>query len=373
MENHEKGRRTFIKQSTALGLGALTSSAGIFSISQLQACAPEPDKKLGVALVGLGNYSTSKLAPAFQETQHCYLAGIVTGTPEKAEKWQQDYGIAPENVYNYENFDKIKDNPDIDIVYVVLPNSMHAEYTIRAAQAGKHVICEKPMAVSVQESEAMIAACKTAGKKLQIGYRVQYDPYTQELMRVGQKKVLGQVTIIQTGNAFNGLSWDNWRFNDKSLSGGGALMDMGVYCIQGARYTLGEEPVAVTAQGFNTHPDHFIDVEETLFWQMEFPSGAIANCTTSYAGSGDYLKVSAEKGNFGLSPAYGYSAPQGHVNNEAMDFPHQNQQAVQMDAFAQNINDNTDVIASGEEGLRDMKVIEAIYQAMQSGQRVEIA
>ena len=121
------------------------------------------NKKLGVALVGLGTYAAGQLAPALQQTVHCYLAGIVTGTPSKAAAWKEKYNIPDKNIYSYDNFDTIKDNPDIDIVYVVLPNSMHAAYTIRAAQAGKHVICEKPMALTVADCDAMIAACKKAG------------------------------------------------------------------------------------------------------------------------------------------------------------------------------------------------------------------
>ena len=372
MKNHLNNRREFLKQSSALGLAALTSGTGLLSLGQLQACAPEPEKKLGIALVGLGNYSTNKLAPAFQETEHCYLAGIVTGTPEKARKWSEQYKIPAQNIYNYENYDSIKDNPDIDIVYIVLPNGMHAEYAIRGAEAGKHVICEKPMANTVAEAEAMIAACEKAGKLLQIGYRLQYDPYNMEIMRLAQKKVLGPVTVIQTGNASYGLKWSNRRFNDKALSGGGPLMDMGVYCIQGARYTLGEEPIAVTAQQFNTHPEHFVDIEETLFWQMEFPSGAIANCSTSYLARADYIQVSTAEGKFGLEPAYGYNAPQGYINDEAMDFQHQTQQAVQMDAFAKNIKEGTPVVADGNEGLLDMKVIEAVYKAAETGEKVRV-
>ena len=218
-------RRQFIKDS-ATGIGALALSS--FSIGQLYACETPTDKKLGIALVGLGNYSTRKLAPALQLSKYCYLAGIVTGTPEKAEKWAEEYNIPKKNIYNYENFDDIKDNSEIDIVYVVLPNGMHAEFTIRAAKAGKHVICEKPMANTVEEAQAMVKACKDAGVLLQIGYRLQYDPYTIELQNVSREKRLGEVKVIQTGNAFYGVNFDNWRFSDKALSGGGARMDMGV-------------------------------------------------------------------------------------------------------------------------------------------------
>src|SRR5688572_7613309 len=160
----DKSRRKFIHDIslTALGISTLSSFA---SCSNTKAQVgntknEKADGKLGIALVGLGSYATGQLAPALQQTKDCYLAGIVTGTPAKAEKWKSQYNLADKNIYNYQNFDRIKDNPDIDVIYVVLPNSMHAEYVIRAAKAGKHVICEKPMAVTVEDCDEMIAACK---------------------------------------------------------------------------------------------------------------------------------------------------------------------------------------------------------------------
>jgi len=363
-------RRRFLRQAT---LGASTLAFSSLALGKLSACAPEQERKLGIALVGLGNYSKNKLAPALQVTERCRLAGIVTGTPAKAEEWSKQYGIPGENIYNYNTFDQIQDNEDIDIVYVVLPNGMHAEYTIRAAQAGKHVICEKPMAISVEECRQMIEACEQAGVKMQIGYRCQYDPHHQEIMRLGQEEVLGKVMLIQTGNGFYyGGGSDNWRFNDPELAGGGALMDMGVYCIQGARYTMGKEPVAVTAQFYNPRPEIIIpELDDTMTWQMEFDNGAIANCSTSYGARSDYLKVSAQEGNFELHPCYQYNKPEGEVQGEPISFEGENQQAVQMDAFASNIMENTPVVADGMEGLHDMMVVEAIYRSAANGGRRE--
>ncbi len=364
-------RRQFLRRSalhsSALALAA-TFPGGL-------SCASPAEEKLGVALVGLGNYSRGKLAPALQVSQHCYLAGIVTGTPAKAEEWSTQYKIPKEHIYNYETFDRIADDAAIDIVYVVLPNGMHAEFTIRAAQAGKHVICEKPMANSVEECRAMIAACRDAGVKLQIGYRCQYDPHHQDMMRFGQEQVYGGVTMIQTGNGFllSGKS-DNWRFTDPALAGGGSLMDMGVYCIQGARYTLGKEPVAVHAQSFNFRPDIIHpELDDSMTWQMEFDEGEVANCMCSYNARSDYLKASATEARFELQPCYQYNKPEGVVAGEAFSYPGRNQQAAQMDAFALNIRDNTPVLADGEEGLRDLLVVEALYRSVaEGGSRIEL-
>ncbi|MBO9633428.1 MAG: Gfo/Idh/MocA family oxidoreductase [Chitinophagaceae bacterium] len=225
-----------------------------------------PAKKLGIALVGLGGYAGGQLAPALQETEHCYLAGIVTGTPQKAIDWKAKYNIPDANIYDYSNFDDIKNNKDIDIVYVVLPNALHAEYVVRAAQAGKHVICEKPMAITVEECDKMIAACKEAGKLLSIGYRLHFEPYNQEMMRLGQKKVFGNIKTIEANDGMSEVK--GWRL-DKKLAGGGPLMDVGIYCVQGCRYTTGMEPIAVVAvEQPKTNPEKFKSVEEALHWPM---------------------------------------------------------------------------------------------------------
>ncbi|QEC42571.1 Gfo/Idh/MocA family protein [Pseudobacter ginsenosidimutans] len=327
-------------------------------------------KKLGIALVGLGGYAGGQLAPALQETEHCYLAGIVTGTPQKAADWKTKYNIPDKNIYNYENFDQIIDNKDIDIVYVVLPNAMHCEYVIRAAKAGKHVICEKPMAITVEECDRMIAACKDAGKMLSIGYRLHFEPYNQEMMRLGTKKIFGEIKTIE---AHDGMGDTNgWRL-DKKLAGGGPLMDVGIYCVQGCRYTTGLEPIAVTAvEGPKTKPEKFKDVEESLDWTLEFPGGIKAHCKTSYTKNMNLLQANAEKGWFKLSPAYPYRGQQGETSEGKMNFPSVNQQARQMDDFALAILEGRATPVPGEMGRQDVKILQAIYKAMETKKRVEI-
>lgn len=327
--------------------------------------------KLGIALVGLGKYSEEQLAPALEETQHCFLAGIVTGTPDKAEKWKKKYDIPEKNIYNYQNFDTIKDNPGIDIIYVVLPNAMHAEYVVRAAKAGKHVICEKPMAVTVEDCDKMIAACKEAGKMLSIGYRLHFEPYNQEMMRLGQKKVMGAIKNIKADNGLSDAK--EWRL-DKELAGGGPLMDVGIYCVQGARYTTGMEPIAVRAQfGPKKDKEKFKEVEEAISWQMEFPGGIVADCKSSYSEEMNILRAEAEKGWFELSPAYEYKGIKGKVSNGEMKFPQVYQQAKQMDDFAMAVMNNRPTPVPGEMGRQDVKILKAIYQAAETGERVQIS
>ncbi|MEO6150747.1 MAG: Gfo/Idh/MocA family oxidoreductase, partial [Mucilaginibacter sp.] len=346
-------RRKFLK-TLSYGAGTLALMPAFQSLS---ACVPLPlDKKLGIALVGLGGYSRGLLAPALLETKNCYLAGIVTGTPAKADEWSKKYSIPKSNIYNYDNFDSIKDNPAIDIVYVVLPIAMHKDFTIRAAKAGKHVICEKPMALNAAECVDMIAACKSANRMLSIGYRLHFEPHTQEIMRLGRQQVYGKITGLDTGNGFVYKGDPNaWRLK-KALAGGGGLMDMGVYSIQGSRYGVGQEPLYVTATEQKTDPVLFKEVDETVLWELEFPGGIKTTGKSSYNANWGYLKVKAEKGEYGLEPAFGYGGIQGYTPAGPMDFPQIFQQAYQMDDFAECVMLKKPTRVPGEEGLKDMKV-----------------
>lgn len=329
------------------------------------------DGKLGIALVGLGGYATNQLAPALLQTEHCYLAGIVTGTPSKAAIWKEKYDIPEKNIYNYDNYDSIKDNPDIDIIYVVLPNSMHAEYTIRAAEAGKHVICEKPMAITVADCDKMIAACKKANRHLSIGYRLHFEPYNLEMARLGSQKIYGDVKKITGGFGFR-AGPSQWRLTQK-YAGGGPLMDVGIYVIQGMCYTSGMEPIAVTAvEGPKTELEKFREVEQSLTWKFEFPGGLIGEGRTSYADGMNFLKAEAEKGVFELTSAFNYTGQKGYTPEGPMDFPHVNQQAKQIDGIASAIKNKTESIVPGEMGRRDVKYLQAIYEAMRTGKRIEI-
>jgi predicted dehydrogenase len=354
-------RREFIRKAS-IGMAAV-------SVGGAASRAASSERRLGVALVGLGSYATGQLAPALQHTQRCRLTGIVTGSPEKIPEWRERYGIPDGNVYNYENYDELSDNPDIDIVYVVLPNSMHAEYTIRAAQAGKHVICEKPMAVSVRECREMIDACKRAGVKLSIGYRLHFEPRHQEMMRLGQERVYGPVKFMEASFGFRIGDPNQWRLR-KDLAGGGAMMDIGIYAIQGARYATGEEPVSVYAQEFRTDPEKFAEVDETILWQFEFPGGTAVSSTTSYSAYLNRLYAAAPEGWFEVEPAYSYGGLIGRTSEGPMEFPEVNQQALHMDDFAECILENRESRVSGEEGLRDMEIIEGIYRSIETGRKV---
>ncbi len=330
------------------------------------------DRKLGVALVGLGTYSSEELAPALKETSRCYFAGVVSGDAEKCQEWKEKHNLKDSNVYSYDNFDEIGNNPDIDIVYIVLPNDEHDEYVIRAARAGKHVITEKPMATTIEDCQRMIDACKEAGVKLSVGYRLHFDPYNQEMMRLGQEEIFGKVKTVIAENGMDVGEDNQWRL-DQEEAGGGPLMDVGIYCVQGVIYTLGELPIAVTAKFLKKKdPEKFDEVEEGIEWQMEFASGAIAKCKTSYREEMNILRAEAERGWFELKPAFEYRGLKGETSMGPMEFGQVRQQARQMDDFAECILENRESRVPGEMGLRDVQILLAIYEAAKTGKRVEL-
>lgn len=368
MEKTTTNRREFLKKSALI-----TTSGLVLPHIITQACAaPVQQKgKLGIALVGLGYYSNDVLAPAFQHMQHGYLAGIVSGTPSKAETWMKKHNISEKNVYNYQNFDEIAKNRDIDVVYVVLPNSMHKEFVIRAANAGKHVICEKPMAVSAADCREMIAACEKNKVSLAIGYRMQHEATTQELMKWAKEKPFGAIRQITASAGYRESRLGHWK--TQKAMGGGAMMDMGVYSLQAARYSAGMEPIAVTAQSFVSRPDIFKDVEETMLFQLEFPEGVLANLHTSFGVGVNSLQVNCEKGWYRLDPFSSYSGIKGESSKGPISFPQPNQQAKQMDEACLSILQKKPQLVPGEEGLRDLVIVEAIYQAAATGQRVKLS
>ena len=362
-------RRRFLQLLTA-GTGAVIAPAILTRARAADSKkTPSGQRRLGIALVGLGGYSKGQLAPALQETEWCRLAGVVTGTPSKGEEWQKTYDLPKGNVYSYETMDRIADNPDIDIIYVVVPNGLHADFAVRAAKAGKHVICEKPMATTVEDCDRIMQAVREAKKKLSIGYRLHFEPHNREVMRLTREKEFGAIKRVIADDAFV-FPGGTWRVDPKLA--GGPLMDLGVDCVQAGCYGTGEEPIAITAREEKTDHNRFARVEETMYWTMEFPSGAKAECMMSYNKNANKLRVEAEKGWYEVSPAYSYRGIDGRTSRGPMGFPQVNQQARQMDAFARNILENTETTVTGEMGRRDVRIMLAIYEAARTGRRVTL-
>lgn len=329
---------------------------------------------LRVAIMGLGSYGT-RVAEAMKDCKRARLTGVISGTPSKIKDWQGKYNIPDKNCYNYENFDNIRNNPDIDAVYIITPNGLHKDQAIRVARAGKHVICEKPMAINANEGQQMVDACKKANVKLLVGYRMHLEANTLQIIRMRNEGAFGKIMFFQGLSGFRIGNPNQWRL-DKKLAGGGAMMDIGIYSVNGARYMVGEEPVWVTAQETKTNPEKFKEgVDETIQFQFGFPGGAVASCLSTY--SMNYLDrfyLNGEKGFAELNPSTGYGPIKGRTHLGELNNPHITHQTVQMDEMADMIlaNKKPLVAVDGEEGLKDLKIIDAIYRAIREGRKIAL-
>lgn len=331
------------------------------------------EHKVGYCIIGLGRIADHHMRGIAQSST-ARVTGLVSGHRDKAEKIASQYDVPKDSIYSYEDIERIHDNKNIDGVIVCLPNSMHAEYTVRSAKSGKHVLCEKPMAISVAECEQMIAACKAANVRLMIAYRLHYEPITLKTIKLIRDGAIGKVEAIDSANGFN-IAPNEWR-STHTLGGGGPLMDVGIYSLNATRYLTGEDPVAFTAVA--TTPDQdgrFQGVEENLAWTMKFPSGAVASCITTYGASmPGYYKVFGTKGSLEVD-SFGYqglhltasykndrNAPTTTIDEKNPE-PDPKQFARQIDHFSRCILENRTPDTAGEEGLKDMQHIQSIYKA----------
>ncbi|QIK78270.1 Gfo/Idh/MocA family oxidoreductase [Sphingomonas piscis] len=364
------------RRTTLAGLGAIGLTAAACGSAQVP---PGGGRKLGYAIVGLGSYATRQIMPRFKDCRFSRLTALVSGTPSKLEQYGEEYGIPGRNRYSYANFDSIRSNPDVDIVYIILPNSMHAEYTVRAARAGKHVMCEKPMAVSSAECQQMIAACRQANRKLMIGYRSRFQPHNIEAIRLARSRAVGKPGLIESEHGFTIGDPTQWRLK-RALSGGGSLMDIGIYSVQALRYMAGEEPVSVSSTEFTDRRDvRFRDCEDRIAFNFLFPSGLIGQGFSSYNSNHNHLRLSGDKGWIDLDPAtsYGGQKMRVRIGSDEREVdppagPGANQFAAQLDHLSQCVLTNREPIVNGEEGLRDLRVMEAIYRSMKEGRTIRL-
>lgn len=367
-------RRDFLQKLTFSAIGLHLSSQ--FDLKSMKDFNEQQydGPVLRVAILGLGSYGT-RVADAMQSCTKAKLVGAISGTPSKLKDWQSKYGIPEKNCYNYENYDRIKDNPDIDAVYVITPNGLHHDQVIRVAKAGKHAICEKPMAINAKEGQEMVDACKKAKVKLLVGYRMHFEPKTLEIIRMRNAGEFGKVLFFQGLSGFHIGDPNQWRLN-KKLSGGGAMMDIGIYSINGARYMIGEEPLWVTAQETKTDHEKFKEgIDETILFQFGFPGGAVASCLSTYSMNNlDSFFLDGEKGFAELKPATGYGPIKGRTHKGELEHPHVTHQTVQMDEFSGIILENKQppVAVDGEEAVKDLKIIDAIYLAIKKGKRIDL-
>ncbi len=343
---------------------------------------PDPaDTRVGFAIVGLGKLATENILPAFAQSKHAKPVALVSGSPDKMALLARQYGIARESCYGYNDMARLRDNPAVQAVYVVTPNALHHRDVLAAAAAGKHVLCEKPMATGSREARDMVAACARANVKLMVAYRMQYQPHLRETIRLVRAGALGAVTLIDAVNNQNQGDPDQWR-QKKALAGGGSLPDVGLYCLNTARAILGEEPIAVTATIWTPDGDpRFREVEDNVAFTLHFPSGVLANCLTSYSTHEHrYLALLGSTGRVELENAFAYEGQRlkvaklvdGRAETAERTISAKNQFALELDHFAQCIRKNTIPRTPGEEGAQDHVIMEAIYAAARSGRRVDL-
>ena len=370
-------RRGFIGK-LGQGLVAANVAGALLNDASAQLVVPDPPgKKLGWAIVGLGSLSINQILPAFAKCEKSRVTALVSGHADKANKLALRYDVSPKSIYSYQNYDSIKDNPEVDIIYIVLPNGMHAEFTVRGFQAGKHVLSEKPMANTPAECQQMIDAARKASRKLMVAYRCQYEPYNKEAIRIARSQELGPTQMILADTGFNMGDPRQWRLN-RQLAGGGSLMDIGIYALNASRYLSGEEPTEVNAMMYSTPNDpRFKEVEEHINFQLRFPGGILANCSSSYGYfHQSHFRVMGTEARLGMDPATWYSGLRLWVERgntiQERDLPAVDHFATEMDHMSDCVMRNKEPLTPGEEGLRDLKIMMAIYDAAKSGKTVKL-
>jgi predicted dehydrogenase len=359
-------RREFSK------LGVMGLAAQALPVIRAEA---QSERKIGYCVIGLGRIADHFMRGVAQGSTS-KITGLVSGHRDKAEKIAAQYGVPTSSIYSYEDMDRMRENKTIDAVYVALPNSMHAEYTIRSAKAGKHVLCEKPMSVTVAEAEQMIAACKAANVKLMIAYRLHYEPLNLKAVQLIKDGSLGQVHTINGAFGFNSPAGE-WRLT-KKLGGAGSLYDVGIYVLNASRYLTGEEPSNFAGVvSTMSHDGRFDEVEENVSWTLKFPSGVLATGSSSYGTQmPGYYKVFGTKGWLQLDPAFNYeglrmraSYTTGEKDVPPVVIDQENpekdpkQFEREADHFTECILQNKTPQSPGEEGLRDMRYMQAIYKS----------
>ena len=381
----KSSRRRFLRQSVVGATGVLltpgliacgqsTSAPATSTAPPIAIGAPPPDnaRKIGVALLGLGGYSKGQLAPALQLTQHCELRGIITGSPDKVPEWQDKYGVKDENVYSYDTMDELADNDEIDVVYVVTPTATHRDFAVRAASAGKHVWCEKPMAMTPEQCQDIIDACDKNGVQLAIGYRMLHEPNTQKLIQLTKERAYGALTAAHAYAGYGGSPppADYWR--GQRDMGGGALYDMGVYSVNGLRYGTQLSPATVV-KATQQRQDGPNGVDLTTTYTLRYPDGMLAEGKTSVVEKYNELHIEAEDGWYEMDPMQPYNGVKGKTSDgKVLGPPVPNQQSIQMDDDALAILNDTQTIAPGSMGKADVAVIRAIIESAETGEEVAI-
>jgi predicted dehydrogenase len=334
-------------------------------------------KKIGFAVVGLGSIAQSSVLPAFANAKKARLVALVSRDKKKAKKLARKFGA--DNAYGTDEYSACLSNPDVSAIYIATPQGQHEPLAIKAAEAGKHVLCEKPLAATVEQSARIVAACQQHNVLLMTAYRKYFEPSSLYLKKLIREGSLGRIDVIHT--AFSELHLPGtslpWLL-DARLAGGGPLMDLGVYCVNTTRWLVDEDPVEVSAQAWQHDTVHFRDVEEGIAFRMNFRSGLVVQGTSTYgAAPSSFIHVQGTKGWALLSPAFPFEEERhltGKIQGRWFEkkFKVGDEFAPELDALATAIQTGGTVEPDGRQGHRDVQIIHAIYASAKSGAPVVV-
>ncbi len=335
-------------------------------------------KRVGYAVVGLGFISETSVLPAFRHSRKCKLAALVSHDPKRSRQLGAKFGLGAKACYSYDNYDQCLSNPDVDAVFVASINSEHAEQTIRAANAGKHVLCEKPLGNTVEECRQMIAACRKNNVRLMTAYRKYYEPGSVALKKLITDGKLGRLRhIFSTYTEIVDPNKVRWQLS-RNLAGGGSLMDIGVYCVNTMRWLAGTNPIDATGRSWTDDPKRFADVEDSIAFQLTHPEGLVCQGTSSYSSrAASFVQVHGDKGWAALNPAFAFEEERrlfGKIQGKWFEqkFKVMDEFVLELDHFADCVRRQRDPKSDGMEGLRDIATIEAIYRSVRENRTVAV-
>ncbi len=340
-----------------------------------QSSSSSDRSKIRYAVVGLGWFAQQAAMPAFAQSENSELVALVSDDPTKLQELGQRYNI--QHTYTYDQYEECLTSGQVDAVYIALPNHLHCEYTVRAAKQGIHVLCEKPMAVTVEECHQMIRTCEENNVKLMIAYRLHLEPANMEAVEIVQSGQIGEPRIFNSVFTQQVTDENNIRLQDET--GGGTIDDIGIYCINAARYLFEDEPIELFAFAGTNGEERFSEVEEMATAILRFPADRLATFTVSFgAAPVSTYQVVGTKGDLRLDPAYPWHGELKHyltINGETQErsFSDHSQLAAEFNYFSDCIRMNADPEPSGLEGLNDVQIIRSLYQSIKLGQPVKIA
>lgn len=330
-------------------------------------------------MVGLGSIAETSVLPAFRHSKKCKLVALISHDVKRARQLGAKFGVDRKHCYGYENYDQCLADPAVEAVFVASINSEHAEQTIRAAAASKHVLCEKPLGISVEECRRMVSACQENHVYLMTAYRKYFEPGSVALKKLVTSGKLGRLRhIFSVYTEIVDPAKVRWQLN-RRLAGGGSLMDIGVYCVNTMRWLAGSDPIEATAQAWTDTPERFGDVEDSIAFQLAHPGGLVCQGTSSYsARAASFVQVHGEKGWVALSPAFAFEEARrlfGKIEGRWFEktFKVMDEFVLEIDHFADCIRRGKEPKADGVAGLRDIAAIEAIYESARVNRAVSVA